>query len=130
MIFSSLILAAITPTPSPFAATEDVMALGAGSVDFTWLFLKMIFAMIVVIALAVLILRYIVPKLGLRRGGTGRTDIRVVDRIPLDARKALFVLEVEGRRLLLGVSDNHVGLVTDLGPSRTEDDDEDDDDKA
>lgn len=128
MIFSSLILASMTPLPSPFGEVEEAVALGAGSLDFTWLFLKMIFAMIVVIALAIVILRYVVPKLGLHRGASGRTDLRVVDRIPLDSRKSLFVLEVEGRRLLLGASDNHVGLVADLGPAQTED--EDDDDKA
>jgi flagellar protein FliO/FliZ len=128
MIFSSLILAATTPFPSPFGAAEEAAALGVGSVDFTWLFLKMIFAMIVVIALAIVILRYVVPKLGLHRGGSGRTDLRVVDRIPLDSKKSLFVLEVEGRRLLLGASENHVGLVADLGAAQTED--EDDDEKA
>ena len=98
--------------------------MGVGSVDFTWLFLKMIFAMIAVIALAIVILRYIVPKLGLHRRGSARTDLRVVDRIPLDSRKSLFVLEVEGRRLLLGASDNHVGLVADLGEAQTKDDDD------
>ena len=103
------------------------MALGTGSVDFTWLFLKMIFAMIAVIALAIVILRYVVPKLGLHRRFTGRSDLRVVDRIPLDAKKMLFILEVEGRRLLVGAADNHVGLVAELGPARTKDDDEDDD---
>ena len=126
MIFPSPILAAMTPLPTPIVASPDVMALGTGSVDFTWLFLKMIFAMIVVIALAIAILRYVVPKLGLHRGRPRRTDFRVVDRIPLDSRKALFVLEVEGRRLLLGASDNHVGLVADLGAAHTKDDEEDD----
>jgi flagellar protein FliO/FliZ len=119
----------ITPLPTPIMASPDVMALGSGSMDFTWLFLKMIFAMIVVIALAILILRYLVPKLGLHRGASRRTDFRVVDRIPLDSKKALFVLEIEGRRLLLGVSDNHVGLVTDLGAARSKDE-EDEDDQA
>ncbi|HEX5035328.1 MAG TPA: flagellar biosynthetic protein FliO [bacterium] len=126
MIFSSLIAATMTPSPTPIGATPDVVALGAGSVDFTWLFLKMIFAMIAVIALAIVILRYIVPKLGLHRRGSGRTDLRVVDRIPLDARKSLYVLEVEGRRLLVGASDNHLGLVADLGEARTKDEDDDD----
>ena len=125
MIFFSLISAAMTPLPTPFGVGEDVTALGAGSVDFTWLFLKMIFAMIVVIALAIVILRYVVPRLGIHRGISRRTDFRIVDRIPLDARKSLFVLEVEGRRLLLGASDNHVGLVADLGEARTKDEDDD-----
>lgn len=126
MIFFSFISAAMTPLPTPFGMGEDVTALGAGSVDFTWLFLKMIFAMIVVIALAVVILRYIVPRLGIHRGISRRSNFKVVDRIPLDARKSLFVLEIEGRRLLLGASDNHVGLVADLGAAHTKDDDDDD----
>jgi len=101
-------------TPSASPGADTVSEFGSNSVDFTILFVKMIFAMLVVIALAVVLIRYVIPKLSLHRPGQSRTDLKVVDRIPLDPKKALYVVEVEGRRILLAVSENHVGFVTEL----------------
>jgi flagellar protein FliO/FliZ len=87
---------------------------GKGSVDFTWLFLKTLLAMLVVISLAVVSLRFLLPRLTWNRQIKGRTSFKVLDRIPLDTKKGLYVVEVEGRRLLLGASEHHVGLITEL----------------
>lgn len=87
---------------------------GKGSVDFTWLFLKTMLAMLVVISLAVVSLRFFLPRLTWNRQIKGRTSFKILDRIPLDTKKGLYVVEVEGRRLLLGASEHHVGLITEL----------------
>lgn len=87
---------------------------GKGSVDFTWLFIKTLLAMIVVIALAVVALRFLLPRLTLNRQIKGKTPFKILDRLPLDAKKGVYVVEVEGRRLLLGASENYVGLITEL----------------
>jgi len=101
-------------TPNPTPAADTVAEFGQNSTDFSFLFVKMIFAMLIVIALAVVLLRYVLPKISMRRPGLGKTELQVVDRIPLDQKKALYVVEVEGRRILLAVSENHVGMVTEL----------------
>ncbi|KAB2836395.1 hypothetical protein F9K50_12020 [bacterium] len=117
-------LSAATPSPSPLALSDPALEFGASSVDFTWLFLKMVFAMIFVIALAIVVIRFIIPKLTFNRGAAARSDLRIVDRIPLDARKSLYILQVEGRRLLIGASEHHVGFLAELKPPRDDDDDE------
>ena len=40
--------------------------------------------------------------------------LRVVERLPLDARRSLYVVEVDGRQLLLGAGDGPLTLVTEL----------------
>ncbi len=107
---------------SPFPITDTAKEFGPASVDFSWLFLKMIFAMVVVIALAVLLLRYVLPRITLSRSKGVRTDLQVLDRIPLDAKKALYVLQIEGRRFLISASENHIGLVTELEAKHEEKD--------
>ena len=87
---------------------------GKGSVDFTWLFLKTMLAMLVVISLAVVSLRFFLPRLTWNRQIKGRTSFKILDRIPLDTKKGLYVVEVEGRRLLLGAAENHVSLIAEL----------------
>ncbi len=101
-------------SPSPLATADIAAEFGSSSVDFTFLFIKMIFAMIFVIALAVVVIRYILPRLAFKRRHGIEGGVKIVDRIPLDSRKFLYVLEVEGRRLLVGVSDQHTGLITEL----------------
>lgn len=112
----------MTPSPMPFSGAESMPEIGNSSLDFTWLFLKMIFAMIFVIALAIVVIRFIIPKLTFNRGASARSDLRIVDRIPLDGRKSLYVLEVEGRRILIGSSEHNVGFIAELGKSDAEED--------
>jgi len=118
-------LYALTPSPSPLVSGDSVAEFGPSSIDFTWLFLKMVFAMIFVIALAIVVIRFIIPKLTFNRGASGRSDLKIVDRVPLDNRKSLYVLQVEGRRLLVGASDHYVGLIAELQEPSDSDDDED-----
>ncbi len=102
-------------SPSPPAAADTVGEFGGQSVDFTWLFLKTIIAMVVVIALAMFVLRYLLPRITQRRPRGLQTDLEIVDRFPLDSKKALFVLRVEGRRLLIAASEHYVGFIAELG---------------
>jgi flagellar biogenesis protein FliO len=95
---------------------------GKGSVDFTWLFLKTLLAMLVVIALAVVALRFLLPRLTLNRQIKGKTDFKILDRLPLDQKKGIYVVEVEGRRLLLGASEHYVGFIAELKALEGKDD--------
>jgi flagellar biosynthetic protein FliO len=53
----------------------------------------------------------------LRRRGVGRADgpIRIVARCPLEPRRSLYLVEVAGRRLLLGVGEGPMTTLADLG---------------
>ena len=68
---------------------------------------------------AVLMLVYLTVGKGLgklaMRQGTGRS-MRVVDRVGLDPKKTLFLVDVEGVRTLVGVTDNAMAIMV-LPPS-------------
>jgi flagellar biosynthetic protein FliO len=87
---------------------------GVPSVDFTWLFLKTVLAMVVVIALAVIVLRFVLPRVSLGRAPKGGSGMQLLERFPLDSKRMLYILQVEGRRLLLGASEHQVNLITEL----------------
>lgn len=59
----------------------------------------------------VVLTRYLLLRLG---PGSGTASVRLREVVRLSPQHALYVVEVEGRRLLLG---QHVHLVCELGPS-------------
>lgn len=103
---------------SPAEPSETILevnpALGPDSVDFTWLFLKTLLAMAVVLGLAIVVLRFVLPHLGLHRPQKSQGNFRVLESFPLDAKKSLYVVEVEGRRFLIGSSEHAINLVSEL----------------
>lgn len=91
-----------------------------GAVDFTWLFVKMISALIVVCVLAIILLKYAVPRVGFFRKFSGGRYIEVLARQSLDQRKHLYVVKVGGRYSLIGASEHGVNLVMELRPEDVE----------
>jgi len=76
--------------------------------------LQTILALAAVCLLAFVGLRFLASRSrGL--GGRGKA-IRVIERVALDQRRSLVLVEVAGRTLLLGVSDGGVSLVAELDP--------------
>lgn len=100
----------ITTTP----ATE------AAAVDFTWLFIKMMGALIIVCILAVVILKYAVPRVGLFKKYAASRYISVIARHSLDQRKHLYIVKVGKKYMLLGSAEHGVNLITELSQSDVE----------
>ncbi len=79
-------------------------------------FISMLFqtfvALALVCGLAYLVFRVIMPKLNVNY--TSNSMIRVVDRIGLDARKSLYIIEVAEQYMLIAVSENGVQMVSEL----------------
>ena len=67
-------------------------------------------ALAFVCALAVGALRLLGP-----RKFSGR-DLRVVEKLPLDARRSLYLIEVAGQRMLIGAGDGPLTLLKELPP--------------
>jgi len=68
---------------------------------------------------AVCLLAYVVLRFGLNRlyGGSRRGQsqlLRVVERLPLDPRRSLYLVEVAGRYVLLGTGDSGVRFLTEV----------------
>jgi len=82
------------------------------SLSFLWMLLQTIFALAMVIGLAYLIFRVILPRLAVSYGSNNM--VRVVDRIGLEARKSLYVIEVAGKWMLVASSENGVQFIAEL----------------
>lgn len=74
--------------------------------------MQTIMALTFVCGLAYLIFRVILPRLSV--GFSSGNMVRVIDRIGLEARKNLYVVEVAGRWLLISASDSGVQLIAEL----------------
>ncbi len=96
------------------AEIQTVPVTSDNAVDFTWLFLKMILVLGIVSILAVLILKYAVPHLGLMKRFQKGNYFNVLGRYQLEPRRALYLVEVGGRYLVLGVADHGVNLITEI----------------
>lgn len=84
--------------------------------DFATLFVKMLAGLILVLGLAVVLVRFFLPRARWGRRRVGWAE--VVDRLVLEPRKSLYLVKVAERYLLLGASDHALHLVGEL--SRTE----------
>lgn len=77
------------------------------------LMLTSLVVLVLVCVAAWVALRLVARWLEGRRVGGG---VSVVARVPLEPRRALYVVEAGGRRLLIGSSEGGVSLVTELAP--------------
>lgn len=82
------------------------------TLSFIWMMVQTIIALTVVCGLAYLLFRVVLPKLSFT--GSANSMVKIVDRIPIDARKSLCVIEVAGKWMLIAVSESGVQLVSEL----------------
>jgi len=65
-------------------------------------------------AAAWLFVRFVAPRLRGVRGKQPR--MRLLERLPLEPRRSLYIVEVDGAPHLFGVADGSVRLLKELGP--------------
>ncbi len=83
------------------------------SPDFTWMFVKMLLGLGIVIALAFVFLKYAVPRM--RFSKFKKTQwLDVIDRIPLSPKSSVYLVKLAGRYLTLGVSEESVNLIAEI----------------
>lgn len=103
------------PLPEPDIYADDPMAdelPGNGVADAVGVFLKTMLALGFILLLAYLTLSKGVGKL-VAKSQQGK-DIKVVERIGIDQRRALLLVEVDGRRFLIGTSESGMTTLADL----------------
>ena len=100
-----------------FWQTTEI-APSVGWLDILWMLLQTAFALALVCGLAVLIFRYILPKLNVV--SFNKSIVRVVDGASLEARKRLIVVEVAGKYLLLAASESGVQMISELDGAAVE----------
>lgn len=82
--------------------------------DFTTLFLQMLLALVVVCVAAVLILKYLVPRLSWAKKWQDHDRFEIISRFNIDPKHALVLVKVHRRFLLLGSSDSGLSLIKEL----------------
>ena len=95
-------------------------ATGETAVDFTWLFIKMLLVLGIVSVLAVLILKYAVPHIGMIKRFQRGKYFSVLGRYVLEPRRSLYLIEVGGRYLVIGVADHGINLITEISQEEAE----------
>lgn len=106
---------------SPAAWLQDAGFDGAaagGGANLFMMILQTLVALGLVCGLAYAIFRWLLPRLNAARPAGGM--VRVVERVGLDARKSLFVIEVAGRWLLVASSEAGVHLISELDAKTAE----------
>jgi flagellar protein FliO/FliZ len=86
--------------------------------DLGLLVVETVAILVLIAAAAWLFVRFLAPRL---RGVKGRSRMRLLERLPLEPRRSLYVVEVDGAPLLIGVADGSVRLLKELGPGEPPD---------
>ncbi len=73
-------------------------------------------AAVIIVLLLIAAAAWLLRRSPLALRGGARGPVRVETAVPLGDRRSLLIVEVEGRRLLLGLTPVQVSLVTELGP--------------
>ena len=81
--------------------------------DFTWMFIKTIAGLVLVLILAFILIRFVLPKTRLARSGKD-SWIQIVDRIAIDRHLNLYLVKILERYLVLGASENSLNLITEI----------------
>lgn len=81
--------------------------------DFTWLFVKMVVGLVVVLGLALLFIRFVLPRTRLGRRGDA-SWASVEDAVRLDPHRSLYLVKILERYFVLGASEHSLQLITEL----------------
>ncbi len=76
---------------------------------------KTISTLLVVIALIIATVYVLKKKYGVSANlGRSRKLIQIVDHAPMGVKKSIFLVKVPGKHLLLGVTNDNIGLITEV----------------
>lgn len=96
------------------AAIATEPASHSSAIDFSFLFLKMIAALVVAVTLAILVLKYAVPRLSFARKLSDNQQIKILSRVSLGAKQNLYLVKVAEKCILLGATDHTVTKIMDV----------------
>ncbi|MDP2599985.1 MAG: flagellar biosynthetic protein FliO [Deltaproteobacteria bacterium] len=88
--------------------------------DFTILFLQMLFALVVVCAGAVLLLKYVLPRISGAKKWQKNGHFELVSRFTLDYKKTLYLVRVGKKHLVLGGAEHNLTLLKEWEQSEIE----------
>ena len=84
---------------------------------YGWLLVETLVALAAVCLLALVALRWGLHRLAAPGGGSGRGRIRVLERVAVDPRRSLLLVEIGGRVLLVGAGEGPMGVLAEIDPA-------------
>lgn len=101
------------PPPTRYDAEQHTTPMDAQTRSLTWQLLRTVIALGFVIALIFLIAKVAMPRLTRLAGVKGTGRIKVLERMPLDAKTALYLLELDGKeQILIAATGQNVKVLT------------------
>ena len=88
-------------------------------IDFGMLLLRTFFFLGLVCLLIYFLLRKVLPRLVQMPGVRNRT-VKIIERLPLDQKKSLVVVEIQDKAFLLGCSENSINILMELDREKIE----------
>lgn len=84
------------------------------NIDFSFLFLKMLSALVVAVVAAILVLKYVIPKLSFVKKMSDGQQIKILSRVALGYKQHLYLVKVAEKCILVGVTDHGVNKIADI----------------
>jgi flagellar protein FliO/FliZ len=88
-------------------------------IDFSMLLLRTFFFLGLVCLLIYFLLRKVLPRVAQLPGVRNRT-LKIIERLPLDQKKSLVVVEIQDKAFLIGCSENSVNILMELDREKLE----------
>lgn len=88
-------------------------------IDFGMLLLRTFFFLALVCLLIYFLLRKVLPRIVQLPGLRNRT-VKIIERLPLDQKKSLVVVEIQDKAFLLGCSENSINILMELDREKIE----------
>jgi flagellar biosynthetic protein FliO len=88
-------------------------------IDFSMLLLRTFFFLALVCLLIYFLLRKVLPRVVQLPGIRNRT-VKIIERLPLDQKKSLVVVEIQDKAFLLGCSENSINILMELDREKIE----------
>lgn len=101
------LLLAQSAESAPFLAPES------SGIDFTWLFVKVILAMLLVCGAAFAVIKYVLPRAHFVKRQTD-SEIEILERFTLEPRKNLYILKIADKKVVLGSTENALSTLLEL----------------
>ena len=81
--------------------------------NFGWLMLRMLIFLALVLVLIYFVLRKVLPML-MQTPHTQNRAVKIIDRVPIDQKRSLLVVEVQDRIYLLGSAEGQINVLMEL----------------
>ncbi|MDO8527191.1 MAG: flagellar biosynthetic protein FliO [Deltaproteobacteria bacterium] len=88
--------------------------------DFTWLFIQMLIVLVVVCVGAVVVLRYVLPKMSWAKKWQKSGHFELIDRFGLDNKRTLYLVRVGKKYLVVGGGEQSLNLLAELPHAEVE----------